>query len=131
MDTIIKSNFKLPHFTPEFKKVYEQRDAIIKEIFNELVCRFSEYHIKHYTTHKPDYSLQSNVVFCCIRLQVKCLKITIKVDSHSISSSLLQLEEYKDASKLGKIQYINFRVTCKKQIDEAFRLIDQAYKISS
>jgi predicted transport protein len=120
---------EMPLFTPEFKRVYD-RDPIIQGMFVDLVSRFFTYPIRRYTTHYPDYRMQKKSVFCCIRLQRKCLFIILKVDGHHLTSNILKFEEYKDASKSGKIPYVNFRVTAENQIDEAFKLIEEAYKIN-
>jgi predicted transport protein len=120
---------EMPLFTPEFKRVYG-RDPMIQGMFVDLVSRFFTYPIRRYTTHYPDYRMQKNSVFCCIRLQRKCLFIILKVDGHHLKSNTLKFEEYKDASKSGKIPYVNFRVTDGNQTDEAFQLIEEAYKIN-
>ena len=53
--------------------------------------------------------------------------VHVKVNNHRVTSNLIQLLEYKDASK-AKVPYIKFKVMSNNQIDEAFRLINTAYE---
>lgn len=118
---------KLPYFTPKFEQIFYERDLSIQEMFLDIVEKLLKSTFKEYTTHKPDYSMSKNTVFCCIFLQVKCLMVHIKVNNHRVTSNSIQLLEYKDASK-AKVPYIKFKVTDNNQIDEAFRLINTAYE---
>ena len=118
---------KLPNFTPEFERIFDSRDLSVQDMFLDIVEKLLESPFKQYTTHKPDYSMSKNTVFCCIFLQVKCLMVHVKVNNHRVTSNLIQLLEYKDASK-AKVPYIKFKVMSNNQIDEAFRLINTAYE---
>jgi len=127
---ITNSRSELPNFTPKFQRTFDKCDPEIRDMFLDLVNRFIMYPIKRYTTNKPNYSMSKNTVFCCIYLQREVLLIELKVDNHNLPSKSLKLEEYKDASKPGKSPYITFRVTNKNQLEEAFHLIDEAFKFN-
>jgi len=114
----------------KFQIVYDKCSPELQQIFLVLVNKFATYPVEQYATDKPDYRFSKGGVFCCTVLQSKknCLLIQLRVDNHNISSNLLTLEVSKD-SRPGK-RWLDFRVNHESQINEAFRILEEASRFN-
>lgn len=69
------------------------------------------------------------LIFCQYVLRQKDIQIELRVDSHSLSSSLFNLEEIRDHTRPGT-KWVKFKIFAEDQLDEAIGLIKQTYAFS-
>lgn len=113
---------------PKFKSKYLKLDETKKILLQTLIKKCSQFCHKHFATDTPDYRFANKVNFCLITLLVReqKIRIHIRTDGLLLKSSIIQVKKLPNHHYNGK-EWVEIIISDDSQIDEAVRLIKQAY----
>ena len=103
-------------------------DETKKILLQTLIKKCSQFCHKHFATDTPDYRFANKVNFCLITLLVReqKIRIHIRTDGLLLKSSIIQVKKLPNHHYNGK-EWVEIIISDDSQIDEAVRLIKQAY----
>ena len=125
------NNF-VPFTAPKFQEKYLKLNETNKLLLQMLIKKCSLFCSEHFATNTPDYRFASKVNFCLVTLLVKeqKIRIHIRTDGLLLTSSILDIKKLPNHHYNGK-EWVEVIVSDNSQIDEAVRLIKQAYDFHS
>jgi len=120
--------FKAAKFQEKYLKLNESK----KQMLQTLIKKCGQFCSEHFATNTPDYRFANRVNFCLITLLVKeqKLRIHIRTDGLLLSSSVLDIKKLPNHHYNGK-EWVEIIIFDSSQVDEAVRLIKQAYNYHS
>jgi hypothetical protein len=124
-----KMNLSIFENKNKLRNTYNNCSYEVQQLFNNLVDLMAPLSSSSHPSNKPDFRFKKGqLIYCAFVLQPRadCIKIEIRVDKLIISSNIFDIKNINDSTRPG-LKWIEFKIFNKSQLQEAIKIIKQAY----